>query len=213
MNGCRRITWRASLWRSSTRLDLSELGPAVRGPRLATRTTRRCCWACWSMATPLACTPAARSSAPTYDSVAFRFIAANTHPDHDTHRHVPAALPAADRGAVRAGAGAGARDEVAQAGQHRAGRHQDRAPTRASTGRCRWAHANKIEAQLRQEVQTAARRWPRRATARRRTDGMDVPAEIARREDRLAPSRKPRPRSKSARASATHVEQQEYEAK
>ena len=29
----------------------------------------------------------------TYDSLAFRFLAANTHPDHDT-LHVPQALPA-----------------------------------------------------------------------------------------------------------------------
>ena len=47
-----------------------------------------------------------------------------------------------------------------------------------------WAHANKIEAQLRQQVQTLfalADKSDRAAEP----DGMDVPAEIARREDRL----------------------------
>ncbi len=48
-----------------------------------------------------------------------------------------------------------------------------------------WAHANKIESQLRQEVQTLlalAEKSDRAAIP----DGMDVPAEIARREDRLS---------------------------
>ena len=60
----------------------------------------------------------------TYDSVAFRFVAANTHPDHDTHRHVPAPLLAAGEVPVRASARTRTRDEVSEAGQHRAGRHQ-----------------------------------------------------------------------------------------
>jgi transposase len=37
----------------------------------------------------------------TYDSVAFRFIAGNEHPDHDTHRDIPASLFETDRRAVR----------------------------------------------------------------------------------------------------------------
>ena len=36
---------------------------------------------------------------------AFRFIAANEHPDHRHDRRVPAALPEADRDAVRHSAG------------------------------------------------------------------------------------------------------------
>ena len=44
----------------------------------------------------------------TFNSVAFRFCkyftAANEHPDHDTHGHIPPPLPRTDRGAVRAGA-------------------------------------------------------------------------------------------------------------
>ena len=45
----------------------------------------------------------------TYDSVAFRFIAANDHPESRHDRHVPAAaVPQGDRGAVRQSAAAGA---------------------------------------------------------------------------------------------------------
>src|SRR5665213_1496196 len=43
----------------------------------------------------------------TYDSVAFRFIAANDHPDHDTIA-ISAAIPQGHRGAVRQSAAVGA---------------------------------------------------------------------------------------------------------
>src|SRR6516162_6721263 len=52
--------------------------------RVRHRTTLRCCWGCWFTVTRQECLRAGSWSAPTYDSVAFRFIAANDHPDHDT---------------------------------------------------------------------------------------------------------------------------------
>ena len=58
----------------------------------------------------------------TYDSVAFRFIAANEHPDHDTIANL---LPAADRGAVRSGARRGPRDGGFETWHGGTGRHQD----------------------------------------------------------------------------------------
>ena len=61
----------------------------------------------------------------TYDSVAFRFIAANEHPDHDTIATFRRRFLQADRGAVRAGAAAGPRDGRAEDGHGGAGRHQD----------------------------------------------------------------------------------------
>src|SRR6201981_3551561 len=66
----------------------------------------------------------------TYDSVAFRFIAANDHPDHDTIAtpelvEGPAAVFESDRGAVRQGAVAGPRDGGPQPGHGGAGRDQD----------------------------------------------------------------------------------------
>ena len=54
----------------------------------------------------------------TYDSVAFRYIAANDHPDHDTIATFRAAVSQGDRGAVRSGAAAGARDGGVEA-RHR----------------------------------------------------------------------------------------------
>jgi hypothetical protein len=43
----------------------------------------------------------------THDSVAFRFIAATEHPDHDTNYQFPAALSPGDRGVVGPGSAAG----------------------------------------------------------------------------------------------------------
>ena len=61
----------------------------------------------------------------TYDSVAFRFIAANEHPDHDTIATFRRRFLEGDRGAVRPGAAAGARDGRAEDGHGGARRHQD----------------------------------------------------------------------------------------
>ncbi|HSO44109.1 MAG TPA: IS1182 family transposase [Rhodoferax sp.] len=119
----------------------------------------------------------------SYDSVAFRFVAANTHPDHDTiatfrRRFLPQVqtlfvqvlMLAREMKCLRLGNIALDGTKVhANASKHKA---------------LSWAHANKIEAQLRQEVQTllALGEKADRAIV---PDGMDVPAEIARREQRL----------------------------
>ncbi len=120
----------------------------------------------------------------THDSVAFRFIAANTHPDHDTlasfrRRFLPrieaffvqVLLIAREMNGLKLGTIAldGTRI-AANASRHSA---------------LSWKHALKIEAQLRQEVKALTAR----AEAADRTpvgDGLDIPAEIARREQRLA---------------------------
>jgi hypothetical protein len=60
----------------------------------------------------------------TYDSVAFRFIAANDSSRPRHHRHVPAPVSRGDRRAVRPGPDAGAGGRAAQAGHGGAGRHQ-----------------------------------------------------------------------------------------
>ena len=75
-----------------------------------------------------------------------------------------------------------------------------------------WAHANKIEAQLRQEVQTLlalAEKSDRAA----KPDGMDVPAEIARREDRLSAIAQAKAQIEQRAAERFKAEQQEFEAK
>lgn len=119
----------------------------------------------------------------TYDSMAFRYVAANTHLDHDTlatfrrrflkeveSLFVQVLVLAREMKLLKLGHIAldGTRIQ-ANASKHKA---------------LSWAHANKIEVQLRQEVQTLlalAEKTDRSSTP----DGMDVPAEIARREDRL----------------------------
>ena len=60
----------------------------------------------------------------TYDLVAFRFIAANEHPDHDTIA-TSGGGSQGDRGAVRAGLAIGARDGPAETGHGGAGRHEN----------------------------------------------------------------------------------------
>jgi transposase len=120
----------------------------------------------------------------SYDSVAFRYVAANTHPDHDTLAtfrrrflkevealFVQVLMLAREMKLLKLGHIALDGTKIrANASKHKA---------------LSWGHANKIEAQLRQEVQAllALAETSDRAAI---PDGMDVPAEIARREDRLS---------------------------
>jgi transposase len=119
----------------------------------------------------------------THDSVAFRFIAANDHPDHDTiatfrRRFLPeiealfvkVLLLAREMGVLRLGTVALDGTKVhANASRHSA---------------LSYEHAGKIEAQLKAEVADLLAK----AEATDQTnipDGMSIPEELARREDRL----------------------------
>jgi transposase len=118
----------------------------------------------------------------THDSVAFRFIAANTHPDHDTlasfrRRFLPQiealflqVLVAREMNVLKLGTIALDGTKIgANASRHAA---------------LSWKHALKIQAHLRQEVAALTAR----AEAADQTpveEGLDIPAEIARREQRL----------------------------
>ena len=120
----------------------------------------------------------------SYDSVAFRFIAANTHPDHDTlasfrRRFLPqiealfvqVLLIAREMNCLKLGTVALDGTKIAaNASRHAA---------------LSWKHALKIEAQLREEVKALVAR-AEAADQTRVGDGLDIPAEIARREQRLA---------------------------
>lgn len=147
----------------------------------------------------------------TYDSVAFRYVAANTHPDHDTlatfrrrflkeveSLFVQVLALAREMKLLKLGHIALDGTKIAaNASKHKA---------------LSWAHANKIEAQLRQEVQALlalAESSDRQAVP----DGMDVPAEIARREDRLGAIAQAKAQIEQRAAERHQVEQQEYEAK
>ena len=119
----------------------------------------------------------------THDSVAFRFIAANDHPDHDTiatfrRRFLPeievlfvkVLLLAREMGVLRLGTVALDGTKIhANASRHSA---------------LSYEHAVKIEAQLKAEVTELLAR----AEAADQTnvpDGLSIPEELARREDRL----------------------------
>src|SRR3979490_1872664 len=119
----------------------------------------------------------------TYDSVAFRFIAANDHPDHDTIAtfrrrflrdiealFVKVLLLAREMGVLKLGTVALEGTKIhANASRHSA---------------LSYEHAGKIEAQLKAEVIDLLAR----AEAADQTnipDGMSIPEELARREERL----------------------------
>lgn len=120
----------------------------------------------------------------TYESVAFRYVAANRHPDHDTiatfrKRFLPelSALfvqilgVAQQMGVLKMGKVSLDGTKIhANASKHSA---------------LSWEHANKIEAQLQGEVQELLR-LAETADQADVPEGMSVPEELARREERLA---------------------------
>jgi hypothetical protein len=147
----------------------------------------------------------------TYDSVGFRFVAANTHPDHDTLAtfcrrflkevealFVPVLVLAREMKRLKLGRIAldGTKIE-ANASKHKA---------------LSWAHANKIEAQLRQDVQTLLA-LAESSDSQAVPDGMDVPPEIARGEDRLSALAQAKAKIEQRAAERHQREQQEHEAK
>src|SRR5271166_1419143 len=119
----------------------------------------------------------------TYDSVAFRFIAANDHPDHDTIAtfrrrflkdiealFVKVLLLAREMGVLRMGTVALDGTKIhANASRHSA---------------LSYEHASKIEAQLKAEVADLLAK-AEAADAADIPDGMSIPDELARREERL----------------------------
>ena len=146
-----------------------------------------------------------------HDSVAFRFIAANTQPDHDSiatfrRRFLPqiealfvqVLLLAREMKCLKLGTIALDGTKIAaNASKHKA---------------LSWEHANKIEAQLREEVQLLLK-LAEDSDSRPVNDGLDVPAEIARREQRLAALAQAKEKIKQRAAERHAVQQQEHEAK
>ena len=146
-----------------------------------------------------------------HDSIAFRFIAANTQPDHDsiaTFRRrflaqiealfVQVLVLAQEMKCLKLGNIALDGTKIAaNASKHKA---------------LSWEHANKIEAQLREEVQQLLK-LAEDSDNRPVNDGLDVPAEIARRDKRLAAIAQAKIKIEQRARERHAVEQQEYEAK
>jgi len=147
----------------------------------------------------------------TYDSVAFRFIAANEHPDHDTIAtfrrrflkeiealFVQVLLLAREMGLLKLGTVALDGTKVhANASKHSA---------------LSYEHAGKIEAQLKAEV---AELMAKAEAADRADvpDGMSIPDELARREERLKKIAEARTKIEARAKERFEREQAEYQAK
>ena len=147
----------------------------------------------------------------TYDSVAFRFIAANDHPDHDTIASfrrrflqeiealfVQVLLLAREAGMLKLGTVALDGTKIhADASRHSA---------------LSYEHACKLEAQLRAEV-AELMALAETADQAEVPDGMSVPEELARREDRLARIAEAKARIEARAKERFEREQAEHEAK
>jgi transposase len=147
----------------------------------------------------------------TYDSVAFRFVAANDHPDHDTiatfrrrflkdieKLFVDVLKLAREMGVLKMGTiGLDGTKLHANASRHSA---------------LSYEHASKIEAQLKAEVADLMAK-AEAADAADIPDGMSIPDELARREDRLRKIAEAKAKI-AARAKERHArEKAEHEAK
>lgn len=147
----------------------------------------------------------------TYDSVAFRFIAANDHPDHDTIAtfrrrfldrieglFVQVLLLAREAGVVKLGTVALDGTKVhANASRHSA---------------LSYGHACKIEAQLKAEV-AELMALAEATDAADVPDGMSVPEELGRRADRLARIAEAKAKIEARAKERYEREQAEYEAR
>lgn len=148
----------------------------------------------------------------TYDSVAFRFISVNTHPDHDTiatfrKRFLNQLQPplfvqilvlAREMGVMKLGKVSLDGTKVkANASKHHA---------------LSWGHACKLEKQLQAEVQELMR-LAEKADSEKTPDGMDIPEELSRRQDRLAAIAGAKEKIEQRAAERYAQEKQEHEEK
>jgi transposase len=146
----------------------------------------------------------------THDSVAFRFITGDAHPDHDTiatfRKHflpeleglfVQMLVVAKVMGLLKLGKVSLDGTKIkANASKHKA---------------MSWGYANKLEEQLRREVQELLRR-AELADAEDEPE-IDIPDELARREDRLAAIRSAKEEIERRAQERLEAEQAEYEEK
>lgn len=147
----------------------------------------------------------------TYDSVAVRFIAANQHPEHDTISNFrlrfleplqgyfeQILLIAAESGLLKVGRVSLDGTKVkANASKHHA---------------LSYAHATKLERRIKNEVRRLMR-MAEKADRNERPDGLDIPAELTRREDRLRAIEEAKARIREREMQRIAVAQAGYERK
>jgi transposase len=148
----------------------------------------------------------------TYDSVAFRFIAANEHPDHDTIatfrqrflKEIEALFVrvlevAREMGLLQVGTVALDGTKIhANASRHSA---------------LSYEHATKLEAQLKAEVAELMARAQAADQAEVVADGMSIPEELARREARLSKFAEAKAKIEARAKQRFEEESAEYQAK
>jgi len=159
-------------------LDLSELEK-----QYGSGGKHRYCFPCCSTAIATGLFSSRKLEQATYDSVAFRFITADTHPDHDTIASfrkrflkeleglfVQILVIAKVMGLFKLGKVSLDGTKIkANASKHKA---------------MSWGYANKLEEQLKREVQTLLKR-AEQADVEEESE-IDIPDELARRETQLA---------------------------
>lgn len=147
----------------------------------------------------------------TYDSIAFRYICANTHPDHRTIADfrkrfldelaalfTQVLLIAQAMGLVKLGTVSLDGTKIkANASKHKA---------------LSWAHANRLEAQLKGEVDELMRR-AEQADNQPLPEQLDIPLELERREQRLAVIAAAKEEIEARAQARFEAEQAEYEGK
>jgi len=147
----------------------------------------------------------------TYDSIAFRYICANTHPDHDTIAtfrkrflkelegfFVQILLIGQAMGLLKLGTVSLDGTKIkANASKHKA---------------LSWGYANKLEAQLQAEVEELMR-LAEEADNESLPEGMDIPEELKRREGRLEKIAAAKAEIEARARERFEQEQAEYEAK
>jgi len=147
----------------------------------------------------------------TYDSMAYRYICANTHPDHDTIAtfrkrflkeleglFTQILLIGQAMGLVKLGTVSLDGTKIkANASKHKA---------------LSWGYANKLEAQLQAEVEQLMR-LAEAADNESLPEGMDIPEELKRREQRLARIAAAKAEIEARAQERFEHEQAEYEAK
>ena len=147
----------------------------------------------------------------TYDSLAFRFIACNRHPDHDTLANFRKRFGGEFESAFVQVLQVARENQLSRFGTV----SLDGTKIHANASRhsaLSYAHAEKIEAQLRAEVQELMK-LAEAAEQSSLPDGVRLPEEIKRREDRLAAIAAAKAKIE-ARAKERHErEQAEYQAK
>ena len=147
----------------------------------------------------------------TYDSLAFRFIACNRHPDHDTLANFRKRFGGEFESAFVQVLQVARENQLSRFGTV----SLDGTKIHANASRhsaLSYAHAEKIEAQLRAEVQELMK-LAEAAEQSSLPDGVRLPEEIKRREDRLAAIAAAKAKIE-ARAKECHErEQAEYQAK